>query len=52
MAHNNTDATILLYAHPKNDRGGLLCHNVQLNFVSKVGCTNSLNKGPTGTSSS
>ena len=24
MAHNKTDTTILLYAHPTNDQGGLL----------------------------
>ena len=47
-----TNTTILLYAHPGNDQGGLLYHNIQSDFVSMMGCTSSLNKGPTGTSSS
>ena len=47
-----TDTTLLLFAHPRDGQGGLLYHNIQSDFVSMEGCTNSLNKGPTGTSSS
>ena len=50
--YKKTDTTILLYAHPIYDQEGLLQDNIQSNFVSMMGCTNSLNNGPTGTSSS
>ena len=44
--------TAKIWVFSELDQGGLLQHNIQSDFVSMVGCTNSLNKGPIGTSSS